>query len=119
MIIKRNELGRVVVDFTHTQYKEFNNPSINALMLSVAEVYGKRSIGVILTGMGQDGANGLEAMFNEGSYTIGQDKESSVVYGMPRAVAERNVIKNSVRGVALANAKVVTIVVTNGYFEGW
>jgi len=46
--------------------------------------------------MGKDGANGLEAIFKEGGYTIGQDKETSVVYGMPREVAERNVIKNSV-----------------------
>jgi two-component system chemotaxis response regulator CheB len=96
MIVKRNELDRVVVDFTSTQYKEFNNPSINALMLSVANVYGKRVIGAILTGMGKDGADGLEAIYKADGYTIGQDKKTSVVYGMPREVAERNVIKNSV-----------------------
>lgn len=102
MIIKTNDLGHVVVDFTRTQYKEFNNPSINALMLSVAEIYGKRAIGAILTGMGKDGADGLEAIFKEGGYTIGQNKETSVVYGMPREVAERNVIKNtvSIQGMA-------------------
>jgi two-component system chemotaxis response regulator CheB len=96
MIVRRNELDKVVVDFTPTQYKEFNNPSINALMLSVANVYGKRVVGAILTGMGKDGADGLEAIYKAGGYTIGQDEKSSVVYGMPREVAERNVIRNSV-----------------------
>lgn len=96
MIIKRNELGRVVIDYTDDKYKEFNNPSINALMISVSEVYGKRSIGVILTGMGKDGADGLQAIYKEGGYTIGQNEATSVVYGMPREVAKRNVIKNSI-----------------------
>jgi two-component system chemotaxis response regulator CheB len=49
----------------------------------VATVAGKQSIGVILTGMGRDGANGLLKMKKTGAYSIGQDEKSSVVYGMP------------------------------------
>ncbi len=58
-------------------------PSVDVLFDSVAEVAGKNAIGIILTGMGKDGAQGLIKMKTKGAYTIGQDKDSSVVYGMP------------------------------------
>ncbi len=58
-------------------------PSVDVLFNSVAEVVGKNAIGIILTGMGKDGAAGLLNMKKSGAYTIGQDKESCVVYGMP------------------------------------
>lgn len=59
-------------------------PSVEVIFNSVAELVGKRAVGVILTGMGADGAKGLLKMRQAGAYTIGQDKESSVVYGMPQ-----------------------------------
>jgi two-component system chemotaxis response regulator CheB len=49
----------------------------------VAEIAGKKSVGIILTGMGKDGASGLLNMKNAGAFTIGQDEKTSVVYGMP------------------------------------
>ena len=58
-------------------------PSVDVLFKSVARTAGRDAIGVILTGMGRDGAQGLLEMRNRGSYTFGQDKASSVVYGMP------------------------------------
>ncbi|MEG0304713.1 MAG: chemotaxis response regulator protein-glutamate methylesterase [Oscillospiraceae bacterium] len=58
-------------------------PSVDVLFDSVAEVAKGRSLGVILTGMGADGAKGLLAMRKSGAYTIGQDKDSCIVYGMP------------------------------------
>lgn len=58
-------------------------PSVDVLFSSVARSAGKNAVGVILTGMGRDGAHGLLKMRNAGAYTIGQDEESSVVYGMP------------------------------------
>lgn len=58
-------------------------PSVDVLFNSVANVAGKNSIGVILTGMGADGAEGITKMHAKGAYTIGQDKDTSVVYGMP------------------------------------
>lgn len=58
-------------------------PSVDVLFQSVAETAKKNAVGVILTGMGSDGAKGLLQMRQAGAYTIGQDKESSVVYGMP------------------------------------
>ena len=58
-------------------------PSVDVLFSSVAETAGENAIGAILTGMGRDGADGLLKMRRAGAFTIGQDKESCVVYGMP------------------------------------
>ncbi len=58
-------------------------PSVSCLFRSVAEVFGKDAAGVLLTGMGSDGADGLKAMKEKGAITIAQDSETSVVFGMP------------------------------------
>ena len=63
-------------------------PSVDVLFHSGAESAGKNAIGVILTGMGKDGADGLLAMRNGGARTLGQDEPSCVVYGMPKAANE-------------------------------
>lgn len=60
-----------------------HRPSVDVLFSSVADAAGKNAVGIIMTGMGQDGANGLLKMKNKGAFTIGQDQESCVVYGMP------------------------------------
>lgn len=65
----------------------YHRPSVDVLFNSVAEVAGSNAIGIILTGMGSDGAKGLFRMKKAGSYTIAQDQESSVVYGMPKEAA--------------------------------
>jgi possible glutamate methylesterase protein len=58
-------------------------PSVDVLFHSVAEEYKSSAVGILLTGMGKDGAKGLLAMHEQGAYTLGQDEKSSVVYGMP------------------------------------
>ncbi len=58
-------------------------PSVDVMFTSVADVAGKKAIGALMTGMGADGAKGLKKMHDNGAYTIGQDKDSCVVYGMP------------------------------------
>ena len=60
-------------------------PSVDVLFNSVAEAAGPHAIGIILTGMGRDGAKGLLKMKNAGARTIGQDESTCVVYGMPKA----------------------------------
>ena len=65
-----------------------HRPSVDVLFASAAEAAGKIGVGVLLTGMGRDGASGLKAMRDAGAMTIGQDEASSVVYGMPRAAFE-------------------------------
>jgi two-component system chemotaxis response regulator CheB len=68
-------------------------PSANYLFHSLARFYGSSSMGIILTGMGDDGAEGMEAMYRAGAFTIAQDEESCVVYGMPHEAVKRKAVK--------------------------
>lgn len=63
-------------------------PSVDVLFQSVAEMLGDKALGVILTGMGYDGAKGITLMKRRGAMTLGQDEASCVVYGMPKAAYE-------------------------------
>jgi len=63
-------------------------PSVDVFFKSLAKKWGGKAIGVLLTGMGRDGAEGLKALRDAGHYTIAQDKRTSAVYGMPKAAAE-------------------------------
>lgn len=63
-------------------------PSVDVLFASVAEVAGSRALGIILTGMGSDGAKGLLTMKRAGARTIGQDESTCIVYGMPKVAYE-------------------------------
>ena len=65
-----------------------HRPSVDMLFHSVARVAGSKSVGVILTGMGRDGAQGLKAIRDDGGRTLGQDEQSCVVYGMPKAAMD-------------------------------
>ncbi|MCP4543849.1 MAG: chemotaxis-specific protein-glutamate methyltransferase CheB [Chloroflexi bacterium] len=67
-------------------------PSANYLFHSLADAYGSRSMGIVLTGMGDDGADGLVALRKAGGLTIAQDKQSSVIYGMPHEAVTRNAV---------------------------
>ncbi|WP_239806143.1 chemotaxis-specific protein-glutamate methyltransferase CheB [Croceicoccus hydrothermalis] len=66
-----------------------HRPSVDVMFASVAQNMGASAIGVLLTGMGQDGANGLCQMAQAGAWTVAQDEESCVVFGMPKAAIER------------------------------
>lgn len=63
-------------------------PSVDRLFESVASNYGGSAIGILMTGMGQDGASGLLAMYKAGGHTIAQDEASSIVFGMPKAAID-------------------------------
>lgn len=69
-----------------------HRPSVDVMFASVARTLGPKAVGVILTGMGNDGAEGLSRMREAGAETIGQDEATSVVYGMPRAAFERGAV---------------------------
>ncbi len=68
-------------------------PSVDVLFQGVAEACGRHALGVILTGMGDDGARGLLQMRQKGAHTIGQDEATCVVYGMPRAAFMRGAVE--------------------------
>lgn len=71
-------------NFISLESSEHIQPSINTLFKSISQAYGPNAIGILLTGMGRDGAEGLLAMKQKGALTIVQDKESSLVFGMPK-----------------------------------
>ncbi len=83
-------------------------PSIDILFESVAIEAGDKGIGIILTGMGQDGARGLLMMKKSGALTIGQDAKSSVVYGMPKVAYEMGAVHTQA-----SLARIVQIIMLN------
>ncbi|MBI3585024.1 MAG: chemotaxis-specific protein-glutamate methyltransferase CheB [Nitrospinae bacterium] len=69
-----------------------HRPSVDFLMESSASAYGEHCMGIILTGMGRDGAKGMMAIRNEGGFTLSQDEESSVIFGMPKVAIESGAV---------------------------
>jgi two-component system chemotaxis response regulator CheB len=89
-LLVQDDRLRVLV--TPPEPGQFHVPGIDATMHSVANALGADAVGVILTGMGRDGAAGLLAMRGRGAFTIGQDESTSAVYGMPAAAAALDAI---------------------------
>jgi two-component system chemotaxis response regulator CheB len=77
-----------VVHLSDSPQVSGHRPSADVLFASVALAYQNRALGVIMTGMGRDGAQQLGTIYKEGGITIGQDEASAVVYGMPRVAYE-------------------------------
>ena len=81
-----------------------HRPSVDVLFRSAARVVGKKAVGVILTGMGKDGAEGLLELHQAGATTLGQDEESSLIYGMPRVAFERGAVTRQCSLTHMADA---------------
>jgi two-component system chemotaxis response regulator CheB len=73
-----------------------HRPSVDVLMGSVAKAYGPRAMGIVLTGMGSDGVEGLRAIRHFGGVTLAESEESCVIYGMPKAAMEAGVVDRTV-----------------------
>jgi two-component system chemotaxis response regulator CheB len=86
-LIVRKSGGVFLTELLKSDPVNRHRPAVDVLFKSVAELLGRNAIGVILTGMGKDGAQGMLAMHHAGAWNIGQDQESCVVYGMPREAA--------------------------------
>ena len=84
-------------------------PAVDILFKSVAELVGATALGVILTGIGHDGAEGLLQMKNRGALTLGQDERSCIVYGMPKSAYECGAVDRQIplEGMALAISSIV------------
>lgn len=88
MTVQRRLGSRAFIRLDHNRGSHLHVPSVDTLMKSVAEAFHELAMGVILTGMGADGAEGMSAIHRHGGFTIGQDEASCIVYGMPRVSAE-------------------------------
>ena len=88
MRVVRSPMGGYKVTCTHGERVSGHRPSVDCLFKSMADNVRCPMIGIIMTGMGRDGAEGLLEMRRKGAYTIGQDRETSVVYGMPGVAQE-------------------------------
>lgn len=87
-LLVRKSGGGWVTELSQSDPVNRHRPAVDVLFGSVAREAGKNAIGVILTGMGKDGAQGMLEMHKAGAWNIGQDQESCVVYGMPREAAQ-------------------------------
>lgn len=91
-MVVTGEHGRPIIRLKDTPPVNSVRPSADVLMVSVARLNGARSMGVLLTGMGADGAEGLAQIKAAGGITLAQDRESSTIFGMPRAAIKRGVV---------------------------
>lgn len=80
--------GRLRCRLSDAERVSGHRPSVDVLFRSVSRAVGRKALGVILTGMGRDGAQGLLELRRQGAHTLGQDEASCVVYGMPKAAQE-------------------------------
>lgn len=95
-LLVRKGGGGYVTELSQSAPVNRHRPSVDVMFGSVAAVYGRNAIGVLLTGMGKDGAQGLLEMRQAGAWTIGQDQATCVVYGMPREAAQLGAIDEAV-----------------------
>lgn len=94
--VQRRSPSKVVIRLSNSPAGTLHTPSVDVMMTSVAEVFRSLSMGIILTGMGADGVQGMQAIAREGGLTVGQDEASCTVYGMPRSCAEMGVLQRVV-----------------------
>jgi two-component system chemotaxis response regulator CheB len=98
----RTALGKSVL-LTDEERVNGHRPSVDVLFRSVAQVFGEHALGVIMTGMGDDGADALGEIKRAGGITLAQSEESCVVFGMPKAAIERGNVKRILPLEAMAN----------------
>jgi len=92
MIVKQEKMDgitREVIRLLKSERVQGVRPSVDVLLNSVASIYGQNSIGVILTGMGSDGSEGIKKLKQAGGKVIAEDESTCVVYGMPRSIIEQ------------------------------
>lgn len=96
MTVDRSASSRTLIHLDRSPENLLHVPSVDVLMKSVAETFRSLAMGVILTGMGSDGVEGMKAIHQRGGFTIGQDESTCTVYGMPRACAQSGILNRVV-----------------------
>jgi two-component system chemotaxis response regulator CheB len=89
--VKRDE-GQLLAKLSTEPPMNLHRPSVDFLFLSAAKFVGADAIGVIMTGMGRDGTDGMKAMKEKGAWNIAQDEATSVIFGMPREAIEMDAV---------------------------
>ncbi len=92
MTVDRLTNSRTLICLSSKPENHLHVPSADVTMQSVASAFHSQAMGVIMTGMGSDGSQGMSAIHLEGGFTVGQDEPSCAVYGMPRACAEMGIL---------------------------
>jgi two-component system chemotaxis response regulator CheB len=92
MTVGRPSNSRIVICLSDKPENQLHVPSADIMMQSVASAFHFQAMGVIMTGMGSDGAQGMNAIYRGGGFTVGQDELSCAVYGMPRICAEMGIL---------------------------
>jgi len=92
MTVDRLPDSRTLIFLSGKAENQVHVPSVDVMMQSVASAFHSRAMGIIMTGMGSDGARGMKAIHHEGGLTVGQDEPSCAVYGMPRVCAEMGIL---------------------------
>lgn len=96
ILVEATPLGKKVIRLSHEPQRNGHRPSADVLFESVAKVYQNHALGVIMTGMGKDGAVELAEMRKQGAWTLGQDEKSAIVYGMPKVAFELGAVQKQV-----------------------
>jgi two-component system chemotaxis response regulator CheB len=92
MTIEHPTNSQTVISLSDNLEKQLHTPSVDVMMQSVASAFHAQAMGVIMTGMGSDGAQGMNAIHRERGFTLGQDQTTCAVYGMPRVCAEMGIL---------------------------
>ncbi|MFW5652703.1 MAG: protein-glutamate methylesterase/protein-glutamine glutaminase [Planctomycetota bacterium] len=100
--VMRGVGGRLVFDISEKPTDAIYKPSVNELMASAGKAVGKRALGVMLTGMGEDGLKGAHELVRLGGTLLAQNEETCVVYGMPKAVTQAGLVEASLAPGQLA-----------------
>jgi len=103
LVVERKALA-TIVHLSDAEQRNGHRPSVDVLFESVAQQYQNRALGVIMTGMGRDGAAQITELRRQGSYTLGQDEESSIVYGMPKVAFEMGGVQKQIPLKEMATA---------------
>ncbi len=91
-LLLQRQNSDIVIKLNQGEMENFCRPSADPMLRSLVEIYGNQLLLVVLTGMGHDGLNGAQSLVNAKGTVVAQDKESSVVWGMPKAVTEAGLV---------------------------